>query len=82
MNLNPSQLMKLLPPAKALWEALKSRQYVVAAKHAATILVYVAVFSGLVVITTGCSTSFQPTMPQIQTGDPPPPQKPITVQPG
>lgn len=72
-------ITKLLPPARLLIVSVRAGNWVAAAKAAATILVYAAVFSGLIVITTGCSTATFKTNPPIEQIEQ---QPPVTIRPG
>jgi len=76
---NWTWITKLVPPARILYNSLRDGNWVAAAKAAATILVYALVFSGLVIVTTGCASSSFKTNPPIEQIEPEQPD--ITVRP-
>lgn len=81
MQLNLNNLLKLLPPLKAGYAAFKSGDYATAAKQAAVVLVHVLVYTGVVVLISGCAIRAQPLVPNI-TIEEPKEQQPVTILPG
>jgi len=81
MTLNLNQLLKLLPPAKAALAAFKAGDYTTAAKQAAVVLVHALVYTGVVVLISGCAMRAEPILPTITIEEPTKP-KPVTILPG
>lgn len=79
MNLN--NLLKLLPPLRAGYKAFLERDYATAAKQAAVVFVHVLVYTGVVVLISGCAMRAEPILPTI-TIEEPADQKPVTIRPG
>lgn len=78
---NYNWIIKLLPPARQFLLAIKAGNWVAAAKAAVTLLVYAAVFSGIVVISTGCAELSLKTVPPPITITQQAPPADITVTP-